>query len=43
MANLFEQDSVLTVKPGRLHDLLKLWIWVSEDSGTKPCGAYPEM
>jgi len=43
MADLFEQDSDLAVKPGRLHNLLKLRIWVSEDSGTKHCGAYPKM
>ena len=43
MAVLFEQDSDLAVKAGRLHNLLKLRIWVSEDSGTKRCGAYPEM
>jgi len=43
MVVLFEQDLDLSVEPGQLHHLLKLRIWVSEDSGTKRCGAYPKM
>jgi len=43
MVVLFEQDSDIAVEPGQLHHLLKLRIWVSEDSGTKRCGAYPMM
>ena len=40
---LFEQDSDLAVELGQLHHLLKLGTWVSDDSGTKRCGAYPKM
>jgi len=43
MVILFEQDLDLVVVPGQLHHLLRLRIWVSEDSEMKHCGAYPEM